>query len=107
FFPDICGLLRTSTTVESKSGGGDGVAFANPAWRRTGGVRGAAFRNSGLMCLLGHKLAGSWPATRLVEVWNSFAGVAPFDNLKPVKKFTDRKAAVARIWEAIQRLAPN
>src|SRR5271163_374943 len=54
-----------------------------------------------------NKLAGSWPATRLVEVWNSFAGVAPFDNLKPVKKFTDRKAAVARIWEAIQRLAPN
>src|SRR5580692_11065044 len=54
-----------------------------------------------------HKLAGSWPATRLVEVWNSFAGVAPFTNLKPVKKFTDRKAAVARIWEAIQRLVPN
>jgi len=54
-----------------------------------------------------NKLAGSWPANRLVEVWNSFAGVAPFGNLKPVKKFTDRKAAVARIWEAIQRLVPN
>jgi len=54
-----------------------------------------------------NKLAGSWPATRLIEIWNSFAGVAPFANLKPVKKFPDRKAAVARIWEAIQRLVPN
>jgi hypothetical protein len=54
-----------------------------------------------------NKLAGSWPAARLVEIWNSFAGVTPFDNLKPVKKFKDRKAAVARIWEAIQRLVPN
>jgi hypothetical protein len=54
-----------------------------------------------------NKLAGSWPATRLVEVWNSFAGVAPFGNLKPAKKFKDRKAAVARIWEAVQRLVPN
>jgi hypothetical protein len=54
-----------------------------------------------------NKLAGPWPATRLVEIWNSFAGVAPFNNLKPVKKFTDRKAAVARIWEAIQRLVPS
>jgi hypothetical protein len=35
------------------------------------------------------------------------AGVAPFDDLKPVKKFTDRKAAVARIWKAVQRLSPD
>src|SRR5580692_465137 len=54
-----------------------------------------------------NKLAGSWPANRLVEIWNSFAGVAPFDNWKPVKKFKDRKTAVARIWEAIQRMLPN
>jgi hypothetical protein len=54
-----------------------------------------------------NKLAGSWPNNRLVEVWNSFAGVAPFTNLKPVKKFPDRKAAVTRIWEAIQRLVPS
>ena len=40
------------------------------------------------------KLAGEWPGSRLVEVWNSFAGVAPFTDLKPVKKFTNRKAAV-------------
>ena len=52
------------------------------------------------------KLAAEWPTARLVEVWNSFAGVAPFDHLKPVKKFTDRRTAITRIWQAIQRLAP-
>jgi len=51
------------------------------------------------------KLTTAWPADRLVEVWNSFAGVAGFGcDLKPVKKFTDRKSAVARIWKAIQKL---
>jgi hypothetical protein len=53
------------------------------------------------------KLAAEWPGSRLAEIWNSFAGVAPFDDLKPVKKFTDRKAAVARIWAAVQRLSPD
>lgn len=53
------------------------------------------------------KLTADWPAARLVDTWNSFAGVAPFDELKPVKKFTDRKAAVARIWAAVQRLSPD
>jgi len=43
---------------------------------------------------------------QLVELWNGFAGVVPFDDLKPVRKFTDRKTAIARIWKAIQRLAP-
>ena len=53
------------------------------------------------------KLGAEWPANRLVEVWNSFAGVAPFDDLKPVKKFTSRQTAVARIWQAIARLSPD
>jgi len=53
------------------------------------------------------KLTGEWPLSRLVETWNSFAGVAPFDDLKPVKKFTSRKAAVARIWQVVQRLLPD
>lgn len=53
------------------------------------------------------KLAAGWPTSRLGEIWNSFAGVAPFDDLKPVKKFTDRKTAVTRIWQAIQKLAPT
>jgi hypothetical protein len=53
------------------------------------------------------KLTAEWPAVRLIETCNSFAGVAPFDDLKAVKKFTSRKAAVARIWLAVQRLAPD
>jgi hypothetical protein len=53
------------------------------------------------------KLTAEWPVSRLVETWNSFAGVAPFDNLKPVKKFTSRKAAIARIWQAVTRLSPD
>ncbi|MCZ2079651.1 MAG: DUF3489 domain-containing protein [Bryobacterales bacterium] len=53
------------------------------------------------------KLAASWPADRLVEIWNGFAGVPPFGDLKPVKKFTDRKTAVARIWRAVQALTPT
>ena len=53
------------------------------------------------------KLAAAWPTDRLVEVWNSFAGAPPFGDLKPVKKFTDRKTAVARIWKAVQALTPT
>lgn len=52
------------------------------------------------------KLAADWPARRLAEIWNGFAGTAGFDDLKPTKRFTDRKTAVARIWQAVQRLAP-
>src|SRR5881296_1748822 len=43
-------------------------------------------------------LVAEWPADRLVEVWNGIPG------LTPVKKFTDRKSAVSRIWKAIQSL---
>jgi len=46
------------------------------------------------------KLAAAWPGGRLVEIWNSLTGV------EPVKKFTDRKTAIARIWKAIQSLQP-
>ena len=52
------------------------------------------------------KLSADWPLARFPEVWNAFAGVVPFDSLKPVKKFTDRKTAVTRIWKAIQALTP-
>ena len=45
------------------------------------------------------ELAQSWPAQRLVAIWNSLPGVAP------VRKFQDRKAAASRIWERIQGLA--
>jgi hypothetical protein len=43
-------------------------------------------------------LAAKWPANRLIEIWNGIPG------LTPVKKFTDRKSAVSRIWKAIQSL---
>ena len=52
------------------------------------------------------KAASPWPSSRFVEIWNSFAGAAPFEDLRPVKKFTSRDTAVARIWEAIARLEP-
>ena len=52
------------------------------------------------------KLSADWPIARFPEVWNAFAGAPPFGDLKPVKKFTDRKTAVARIWKAIQALTP-
>jgi hypothetical protein len=53
------------------------------------------------------KLTADWPLARLIAAWNSFAGVAPFDDLKPVKKFTSRKTAVTRLWQAVARLSPD
>ena len=49
------------------------------------------------------KATADWPLHRLAEVWNSIPGHIS------VKKFKDRKTAVARIWTAIQPLAgtPN
>ncbi len=43
-------------------------------------------------------LVAEWPTSRLIEVWNGIPG------LTPLKKFTDRKSGVARIWKAIQSL---
>jgi hypothetical protein len=47
------------------------------------------------------KLAASWPAVRLVEIWNSLPSETP------VRKFKDRATAVSRIWKAIQRLGES
>jgi hypothetical protein len=44
------------------------------------------------------ELAAAWPASRLVEIWNSLPGETP------VKKFKDRASGVSRIWKAIQSL---
>lgn len=44
------------------------------------------------------KLAGIWPAGRLVAIWSSLPGV------KPVKGFKSAKAAASRIWERVQTL---
>ena len=52
------------------------------------------------------KLAVKWAAIRLIKIWNGFAGAAPFNDLKPVKKFTSRKQAVRRLWQAIARFEP-
>src|ERR1035441_6976484 len=43
-------------------------------------------------------LTAQWPGERLLAVWNSLPGVTP------VKKFTDRKTAISRIWTRIQGL---
>ena len=44
--------------------------------------------------------AQTWPAARLVEIWNRLPGV------EPVRRFTSRTAAVRRIWKAIEHLQP-
>jgi hypothetical protein len=47
------------------------------------------------------ELAVSWPAERLVAIWNSLTGVVP------VTKFRDSKTAVKRIWGRIERLGQS
>jgi len=46
------------------------------------------------------KLVAKWPTSRLHEIWNAFPGT------RPVRKFTDRKTAVRRIWNEAQKLDP-
>jgi hypothetical protein len=41
-------------------------------------------------------IAANWPASRLVAIWNGLPGVVA------VKKFTDRKTAVHRLWQQVQ-----
>src|SRR6266849_10634822 len=43
------------------------------------------------------QLAEPWPAARLVRIWNSLPGQTA------VRRFTDRKTAVSRIWNALQK----
>jgi hypothetical protein len=64
------------------------------------GTAGAAFATEAELS----EATALWPASRLVDVWNGFAGAPPFADLKEVKRFTDRKSAVTRIWTAAQRL---
>jgi hypothetical protein len=47
------------------------------------------------------EFAAAWPASRLIEIWNSIPGVSP------VAKFTSRKTATERIWKAIQNIEPT
>ena len=64
------------------------------------GPTGAAFATEAQLS----EATALWPASRLVDVWNGFAGAPPFAELKEVKRFTDRKSAATRIWNAAQRL---
>jgi hypothetical protein len=47
------------------------------------------------------KLAAKWPASRFHEIWNALPST------QPVRRFTDRKTAVRRIWNEIQKLKPS
>jgi hypothetical protein len=47
------------------------------------------------------QVSTDWPMSRFVEIWNGIPGQTP------LKKFQDRKKAVARVWSAIQPLAGN
>ena len=51
------------------------------------------------------RLAADWPAGRLAEIWNDFAGTPPFGALRQVKRFENRHVGAVRIWAAIQALA--
>src|SRR6266571_2710399 len=44
------------------------------------------------------QLAAVWPGSRLVDIWNRIPG------LTPVKRFTNRTVAAARIWRAVESL---
>jgi Protein of unknown function (DUF3489) len=46
------------------------------------------------------KLVAKWPASHLHEIWNALP------DTQPVRKFTDRKTAVRRIWKELQKLKP-
>src|SRR5439155_1794366 len=70
------------------------AVFTSPGQVNPEAVR---FRGAGELC----RLAKRWPGPRLVEIWNALPGQ------KPVKKFTNRKVAVSRIWAAAQSLAPD
>jgi hypothetical protein len=76
---------------------GNITAFASQKEAQAADVAGAEYFGSQEELA---KLAAAWPGSRLVEIWNGLPGVVP------VKKFTDRKTAVARIWRAAQALTP-
>lgn len=79
------------------------TAFASLQQAQAAGLAGAEYFSSEAELA---KLAASWPvagtrgrrSSKLMELWNSLPGVAP------VKKFTDRQTALARIWKAAQAL---
>jgi hypothetical protein len=95
------GVVMNTFTIDATN---NITAFASLEEARAAKINNAEFFGSAQDLA---KLAASWPANRPAAVWNSFAGVAPFGSLKPVKRFTNRRVAVTRIWEAIQVLLAN
>ena len=45
-------------------------------------------------------VSADWPMLRLVAIWNKLPGA------QRVRKFTNRKTALRRIWTALQALSP-
>jgi hypothetical protein len=95
------GVVMNTFTIDATN---NITAFASPEEARAAKINNAEFFGTSQELA---KLAASWPSNRPVEIWNSFAGVAPFTKFKPVKKFTNRKVAVTRIWDAVQALSAN
>ena len=71
------------------------TVFATPEEAAGANIAGDAFSSQKEL----FRLAGEWPAERLVEIWNGLPGV------ESVMKFKSAKAGVGRIWERIQGLA--
>jgi hypothetical protein len=95
------GVAMNTFTIDANN---NITAFASVEQARAAKIHNAEYFGSSQELA---KLVDSWPRTRPGEIWNSFAGVAPFTTLKPVKKFTNRTVAVARIWAAVQVLLAN
>jgi hypothetical protein len=55
------------------------------------GAAGAAFATEAELS----EATALWPASRLVDVWNGFAGAPPFAELKEVKRFTGLRPSAA------------
>ncbi len=48
-----------------------------------------------------------WSKADVTNIWNSFAGTAGFDDLRPAKMFRNRPYGLQKIWDAILRLVPK
>ena len=73
------------------------TAYASRAWAQASLSEGAVLFASAAELAEG---SANWPSARLLQIWNSIPGLAP------VRKFTDRKTGLARIWKAIQNWEP-
>jgi hypothetical protein len=82
----------TTFTIDSDN---NITAFATPEEAASGNGEATQFTSQKELL----RLAGEWPAERLVEIWNGLPGV------EAVTKFKSAKAGVGRIWECIQGLA--